>query len=106
MYGDSVELTENYRHGWKYIPHFVHSPFYCYAYAFAQLFVLSLYEKYKQDPKDFLPKYFEMLSLGGSKKPQQIAGIPGLDIQKADFWASGIRLLEKLVLQAETLAGL
>ncbi len=103
FYGDSVELTENYRHGWKYIPHFVHSPFYCYAYAFAQLFVLTLYQKYKEDKKSFIPKYFEMLSLGGSKKPKDIALLAGLDITKPDFWRSGLDLLENLVKEAEGL---
>lgn len=106
MYGDSVELTDNYRHSWKYIPHFVHSPFYCYAYAFAQLFVLSLYQKYKQDKASFIPKYFEMLSLGGSKEPKEIAAIAGLDIQDPAFWQSGISLLEALVAEAEELADL
>ena len=104
FYGSSVSLTDNYRHGWKYIPHFVHSPFYCYAYAFAQLFVLSLYQKYKEDPKGFIPKYFEMLSLGGSKKPEEIAALAGLDLKKADFWKSGLKILEDLVGQAEQLA--
>ena len=104
FYGQAVVLTDNYRHGWKYIPHFVHSPFYCYAYAFAQLFVLSLYQKYKEDPKGFIPKYFEMLSLGGSKKPEEIAKIVGLDIRDKDFWKSGLRILEDLVIQAETIS--
>ena len=104
MYGDSVELTENYRYSWKYIPHFIHSPFYCYAYTFAQLFVLTLYQKYKEDKKSFIPKYFEMLSLGGSRKPKEIAAIMGLDIEKQDFWQSGIALLEKMVTEAENLA--
>lgn len=105
LYGDSVELTENYRHGWKYIPHFVHSPFYCYAYSFAQLFVLALYQEYKKDPKGFVPKYLEMLSLGGSKKPEEIAKIAGLDLRKPGFWESGLKILEDLVVQAEKLAG-
>ncbi len=104
FYGDSVVLTDNYRHGWKYIPHFIHSPFYCYAYAFAQLFVLSLYQKYKENPKEFIPKYFEMLSLGGSKKPEDIAKIVGLDIRNKDFWKSGLKILEDLVNQAERLS--
>ena len=104
LYGDSITLTENYRHGWKYIPHFVHSPFYCYAYAYAQIFVLSLFQKYQEGKKAFLPKYFEMLSLGGSKAPEEIAKIAGLDIHSADFWQSGLSILEKLVTEAENLA--
>lgn len=104
MYGDGVTLTEHYRHGWKYIPHFVHSPFYCYAYAFAQLFVLSLYQKYKEDKKSFIPVYLDMLSLGGSRKPEEIARMAGFDLTDPHFWRSGLSLLEKLVEEAERLA--
>ncbi len=104
FYGKSVILTDNYRHGWKYIPHFVHSPFYCYAYSFAQLFVLTLFQKYKQDQKSFIPKYLEMLSLGGSKKPEEIADIAGLNLSDPNFFKAGIQLLDKLVSQAEALA--
>ena len=105
MYGDSVELTDAYRHGWKYIGHFIHSPFYCYAYAFAQLYVLSLYQRYKKDKKAFIPQYLEMLTLGGSKKPEEIAAIAGLNIRDPHFWQSGISLLDELVTEAERLAG-
>jgi oligoendopeptidase F len=104
MYGDGVTLTEHYRHGWKYIPHFVHSPFYCYAYAFAQLFVLSLYQKYKEGKQSFIPVYLDMLSLGGSRKPEEIARMAGFDLNDPHFWKSGLSLLEKLVEDAERLA--
>lgn len=104
LYGDSVTLTDNYRHGWKYIPHFVHSPFYCYAYSFAQIFVLTLYQKYKSNKTTFVPHYLEMLSLGGSKNPSEIAAIAGLDIRHSDFWKSGIGILENLIAEAEKLA--
>ena len=57
----------------------------------------------KQEKTTFIPKYFEMLSLGGSKKPSQIAAIAGLDIEKPDFWKGGVRLLEELVEEAEKL---
>ncbi len=97
MYLGSVVLTDNYRHGWKYIPHFVHSPFYCYAYAFAQLFVLSLFQKYKEERSTFIPKYLEMLSLGGSRKPEEIARLAGFDIQNPCFWQSGIKILEGMI---------
>ena len=105
LYRDSVVLTENYQHGWKYIPHFVHTPFYCYAYAFAQLFVLTLYQKYKENPEGFVPKYLKMLRLGGSKKPEEIAQIMDLNIRDPHFWEGGLALLEDLVSQAESLAG-
>ena len=101
MYGDTVELTDAYRHSWKYIGHFIHSPFYCYAYAFAQLYVLSLYQRYKEDKKAFIPRYLEMLTLGGSRKPEAIAAIAGLNIRDPHFWKSGIDLLDQLVTEAE-----
>lgn len=104
FYGSSVTLTPAYRHGWKYIPHFIHSPFYCYAYAFAQLFVFSLFAKYKASPEAFVPRYFEILSLGGSRKPEDIAGIAGLDLNHEGFWESGLSMLETLVTEAEALA--
>lgn len=105
LYGDSVRLTGGYRHGWKYIPHFVHSPFYCYAYAYAQLVVLSLYARYRQEGPGFAGRYFEMLSLGGSKRPGEIAAICGLDLEAKGFWDEGIRWLGSLVEEAERLAG-
>lgn len=103
FYGDSVELTQNYRHGWKYIPHFIHSPFYCYAYSFAQLFVLSLFQRYRQNKASFIPVYLEMLTLGGSKKPQEIAKLAGLDLSQENFWQNGLSLLDGLVSQAESI---
>ncbi len=104
FYGDSITLSDGYKHGWKYIPHFVHSPFYCYAYAFAQLFVLTLYQQYKSSPDGFVPKYFQILSLGGSKKPQEIADIMHTDLNDPEFWNQGLKLMEDLVLTAEQLA--
>lgn len=105
LYGSSVELTEAYRGSWSYIPHFIHSPFYCYAYAFAQLFVLALYQQYRRGQEGFLKTYFEMLSLGGSRKPEEIACLAGLDIGREDFWQTGLSLLGDLIAQAERLAG-
>jgi len=104
FYGDSVILTEDYRQGWKYIPHFIHTPFYCYAYSFAQLFVLTLFQKYKENKKDFVPKYLEVLSLGGSRKPEELAKTFGLELRAADFWQSGLQLLDQLVFEAEKLS--
>ncbi len=104
FYGDSVVLTDEYRHSWKYIPHFVHTPFYCYAYAFAQLFVLSLFQKYKSNQASFVPNYLEMLALGGSRKPEELAQMVGLDLTDSNFWNSGIKILDDWVKQAEELA--
>lgn len=97
FYGDSVILTDAYRQGWKYIPHFIHTPFYCYAYAYAQVFVLCLYQKYKQEPTGFADQYLEMLRLGGAKKPEELAQICGINILDKNFWRQGMTLLEELV---------
>ena len=71
MYGKSVELTDSYKIWWMYIPHFIHSPFYCYAYSFGELLVLALYHKYLEEGKSFVPKYIDMLSSGGSDAPEE-----------------------------------
>jgi len=103
MHGQAVTLTQEYGLWWMYIPHFVHTPFYCYAYSFAQLLVLCLYQQYKKNPVAFIPKYLEMLSLGGHRKPQEICALVGLNIEDADFWSLGISLLEAMVQEAENL---
>src|SRR5262249_31074050 len=66
MHGDVVQLTDNYGWWWSYVGHFIHVPFYCYAYAFGELLVLALVQRYKQDGAAFVPKYLELLSSGGS----------------------------------------
>jgi len=104
MFGDSVELTSGYRLWWCYITHFIHSPFYCYAYAFGELLVLSLYALYRKNGKSFVPKYMELLSAGGSESPEELTRRMGLDITKPSFWKAGIALLSELVDEAERLA--
>src|SRR5690606_13744454 len=69
MYGDAVTLTDDYRWWWAYIPHFIHSPFYCYAYGFGELLVLALYELYTEQGEAFVPRYLELLAAGGSEAP-------------------------------------
>ncbi|TNE71616.1 M3 family oligoendopeptidase [bacterium] len=104
LYGDSVELTPNYDLWWCYIPHFLHTPGYVYAYAFGELLVLALYELYKQGKPGFEDTYVELLSAGGSRKPEELVGMFGFDIQSADFWKSGIRVVESMIEEAEELA--
>ena len=96
MFGKSVVLTPNYRLWWSYIPHFIHTPFYCYAYSYGQLLVFALFGVYRRNKADFVAKYEEFLSLGGSKSPKELVGIFGLDIESDDFWNIGmneVRLL-------------
>ncbi|MDE6958491.1 MAG: oligoendopeptidase F, partial [Helicobacter apodemus] len=100
MFGDSVVLSENYCLWWSYIPHFIHTPFYCYAYSYGQLLVMALFGVYREEGKSFIPKYEKFLSLGGSQSPKDLVAIFGLDIEDKDFWKIGINevrlLLEEL----------
>lgn len=98
MFGKSVKLGKDYALWWSYIPHFIHTPFYCYAYAYAQLLVLALYGLYKSaKTKNFKENYLKMLSLGGSKSPKELVGLFGFDIEDKNFWQFGIKEIEKLV---------
>jgi oligoendopeptidase F len=103
-YGDAVELTEAYRGGWSYIPHFIHSRFYCYSYVFGELLVLSLYRQYKEEGAAFVPKYLALLSAGGSDKPEALLKPLGVDFHDPAFWQQGFDEIDRLVSQAESLA--
>jgi oligoendopeptidase F len=105
MFGDSVELGDDYAWWWLYIPHFVHSPFYCYAYAFGELLVLALLRRYDRDGAAFVPRYLELLAAGGSDTPERLLARIGLDVGDPAFWDGGLALLEEMVAEAETLAG-
>jgi oligoendopeptidase F len=104
MFGDSVRLRDEYAWWWLYIPHFVHSPFYCYAYAFGELLVLALVRRYDEEGSGFAPRYLEMLAAGGSETPRDVVARTGLDIADPAFWDRGLLLLEELVEEAERVA--
>jgi len=104
MFGDSVELCADYAWWWLYIPHFVHSPFYCYAYAYGELLVLALLRRYDAEGADFVPRYLDLLRAGGSDSPPALLDRVGLDVTDARFWSGGLSLLEDLVAQAEAIA--
>jgi oligoendopeptidase F len=105
LYGDSVTITDEYRLWWCYIPHFLHTPGYVYAYAFGELLVLALYDVYRSSEKNgFSEKYMELLEAGGSDWPHNLVGKLGLDIKDSDFWKNGLRLFEHMVEDAEKLA--
>jgi oligoendopeptidase F len=105
MFGASVTLTDDYGLWWSYIPHFVGTPGYVYAYAFGELLVLALYARYRQVGAGFADAYLEMLSRGGSDWPHQIVAPLGVDLTDPAFWHGGLRILEDLVTEAEGLAG-
>lgn len=104
MHGDAVELTPDYAWWWLYIPHFVHTPFYCYAYAYGELLVLALLRRYDEEGADFVPRYLEMLRAGGSESPAQLVGRVGLDVTDPGFWDGGLAVLEEMVGEVEELA--
>jgi oligoendopeptidase F len=103
MFGNSVELTDDYGWWWMYIPHFIHSPFYCYAYSFGELLVLALYQKYVKEGDAFVPRYIELLSAGGSDKPEKLLERIGVNITDPEFWQGGLDLLREMVYEAEEL---
>jgi len=104
MFGESVRFSEDYGYWWLYIPHFVHSPFYCYAYAFGELLVLALLRRYDEEGPSFVPRYLALLSAGGSDTPPRLVHTLGLDITDSTFWDGGLALLEELVNEAEATA--
>jgi oligoendopeptidase F len=104
QFGDSVSITSDFRWEWLYIPHFYHSPFYCYAYSFGNLLVLSLYQQYRSENKEtFYPKYFKILAAGGSQKPEQLLMQSGVDITKDEFWQQGFDLVAAKVQELKNL---
>jgi oligoendopeptidase F len=105
MFADSVELRDDYAWWWLYVPHFVHSPFYCYAYAFGELLVLALLRRYDAEGAPFVARYLELLRAGGSDAPPTLLSRVGLDVRDPSFWDGGLAVLEELVAEAESLAG-
>ena len=103
LFGDAVELPEIYDAGWSYIPHFVHSPFYCYSYTFGELLVLALFERYREEGASFVPRYFALLASGGSETPDRLLARLGLDVTRPEFWETGFRVVRRF---ASELAGL
>ena len=103
MFGDSLKLGEQHRVWWSYVGHFVYAPFYVYAYSFGELLVLSLYQMAKQQGPSFADRYIEVLRLGGSKTPQELMAMVGVDLKSDAFWQGGFEAMEKLVGEFEQL---
>jgi oligoendopeptidase F len=101
--GPAVECKAGYETFWSYIPHFIHSPFYVYAYAFGDCLVNSLYELYQEAHPGFVAKYFEMLKAGGSKHHSELLAPFGLDARDPAFWARGLKLLEGFIDELEAM---
>jgi len=101
QFGDSLELSEDFKWEWVSIPHIYHTPFYVYAYAFGQLLVLSLYKQFKAEGESFKPKYIKILSAGGAEAPAKVLSEAGIDIRSAKFWQGGFDVLDTLVRELE-----
>ena len=104
LLGDSVEITDGYRSWWSYVPHFISTPGYVYAYAYGQLLALAVYARYEQEGDAFVPAYLEMLSAGGSRSPEDLGSIVGVDLADPGFWDTGLALVERQLEDAEAAA--
>jgi oligoendopeptidase F len=105
LFGDSVEITEGYRLWWSYVPHFINTPGYVYAYAYGQLLALSAYSRFREEGESFVPRYLELLSAGGSRSPEELGSIIGIDLADPGFWDAGLKLIDQQLEEAESLAG-
>jgi oligoendopeptidase F len=99
--GPSIKLNDGYEAFWSYIPHFIHSPFYVYAYAFGDCLVNSLYAQYEKASEGFAERYFELLRAGGSKHHSELLKPFGLDARDPNFWSLGLSMIERLIGELE-----
>ena len=101
--GPAIELKPGYETFWAYIPHFVHSPFYVYAYAFGDCLVNSLYAVYEQAARGFAERYLQMLAAGGTKTYSELLAPFGLDARDPAFWQGGLGVIERMIGELESL---
>ena len=104
LLGSSVELTEGYRSWWSYIPHFIGTPGYVYAYAYGQLLALSVYRRYQEQGSEFVDRYLSLLAAGGSDTPESLARIVDCDLADPAFWDGGLAIIDAQVDAAEAAA--
>ncbi|MCU1397064.1 MAG: oligoendopeptidase pepF/M3 family [Acidimicrobiales bacterium] len=104
MLGPSVEITEGYRSWWSYIPHFMHTPGYVYAYAYGQLLALSVYKRYEEVGEEFVPRYLDLLRAGGSMSPEDLGRIVDCDLADPAFWDGGLAIVDEQLTAAEEAA--
>jgi len=103
LFGDSVEITDGYHSWWSYVPHFINTPGYVYAYSYGQLLALSVYQRYAEEGESFVPRYLELLAAGGSRGPAELAAMVGIDLADPGFWDSGLQLINDQLTAAEEL---
>ncbi|MCB0166755.1 MAG: M3 family oligoendopeptidase [Anaerolineae bacterium] len=103
QFGDSLDISDDFRHEWICIPHIYHTPFYCYAYSFGQLLSLSLYQQYKDQGEAFKPALHKILAYGGSASPNHILTEVGIDMADPNFWRGGFKFVDGMIDELETL---
>lgn len=103
QFGDSVEVGEEFRFEWVSIPHIYHTPFYCYAYSFGQLLVLSLYRRFQEEGDAFKPGYLRLLAHGGSARPVEILEEVGIDMRDPAFWQGGFDVIKGMIDRLEAI---
>jgi oligoendopeptidase F len=103
--GPAIVLNDGYENYWTYVSHFVHSPFYVYAYAFGDCLVNSLYAAYERAPEGFEGRYLDMLRAGGTKHHKELLAPFGLDATDPGFWAMGLKVIEEMIAELEALEG-
>jgi len=103
QFGNSINISDDFALEWSCIPHFYHSPFYCYAYSFGNLLALSLFQRYKKEGKDFVPSYIGILNAGGSKKPEDLLEDYDINIRSTKFWQDGFEYVREQVKQLSSL---
>ena len=101
MFSDSVVLTQDYRYWWSYIPHFLSTPGYVYSYAFGELLVLALYGIYKEQGKEFVDHYLNLLAAGGSASPYDLLEPFGIDLNAPEFWEQGLAIIDEMLSEVE-----
>jgi oligoendopeptidase F len=104
LLGDAVEVTDGYRSWWSYVPHFIGTPGYVYAYAYGQLLALAVYGRYEEQGESFVPAYLELLAAGGSRSPEDLGKIVGVDLADPGFWDRGLDIVERQLDAAEEAA--
>src|SRR3954451_19166457 len=104
LVGDSIDITDNYRIWWSYVPHFIGTPGYVYAYAYANRLALSASAPYLEGGEPFVPRYLDMLRAGGSKSPEELGEIVGIDLADPSFWDNGLQLVRTQLEEAEAAA--
>jgi oligoendopeptidase F len=104
LLGDSVEPAPEYGSWWSYVPHFIDTPGYVYAYAYGHLLALSVYRRYEERGQEFVPSYLELLRAGGSMPPEELGLIVGVDLADPGFWSAGLDLIERQLSAAEAAA--